>query len=82
LKRWIFGSISVMVGLFILTGCFNFDDGIRIPLGDGESVTIGGGEEGDLFNINIESEDGSVNLSSDGESFSYEGEDGKVTVYT
>ncbi|MBU9720099.1 MULTISPECIES: hypothetical protein [Bacillaceae] len=81
MKRIVFIPLSLIVSIIFLTGCFNFGDGFKIPLGDGESVTIGGGDDDEIINISFEGEEGSVNLSSDGESFKYEGEDGKVTVH-
>ncbi|MBU9713604.1 hypothetical protein [Evansella tamaricis] len=80
MRKWISVSFGLIVTMLLLTGCFNFSQGIKIPLGDGESVTIGGSEEGG-FSISLEGEDGAFSFSSDGESFNFEGDEGSFRVY-
>lgn len=68
--------ITLLFSSIFLVGCF---DGIRIPLGEGNSIQIKSGDEGVSFNI--QGEDGSMDFSADDGKFSMETEDGKVTVY-
>src|SRR5690554_5181711 len=70
-------SITFLLSILFLTGCF---DGLKIPLGDGESIQISTSDNG--LSIDFEGQDGETRGISYGDGqFVIQDEDGKATVY-
>lgn len=67
---------TMFLSLILLAGCF---DGIRIPLGDGNSIQISTGDEGVSFNF--QGEEGSMGFSAEDGTFTIADQDGSATVY-
>ncbi|MBU9713674.1 hypothetical protein [Evansella tamaricis] len=70
--------ICVSLATLMLSGCIG-KDGISIPLGDGESVTIGVGENGDGVTIGSGNDGESITIGTeeDGITFETQNEDGE-----
>ncbi|MFA9558544.1 hypothetical protein ACERII_14650 [Evansella sp. AB-rgal1] len=66
----------MLMSLLVLTGCFN---GITIPIGDGNTMSIGG-EEG-AFSISVQGEDGLVELSGNEDGILFSSDEGSLQTY-
>ncbi|MDG5786026.1 hypothetical protein QA612_00890 [Evansella sp. AB-P1] len=78
MKKTVVFFASTFTCLFLLTGCFNFS-GITIPLGDGNSIKIGG-DDG-VFSIAVDGEDGYFEFSGSEDGISFSSDEGSLKTY-